>query len=147
MTDDSITLEPASGGRIDRVESLLDANGLPSADVREKPECFFLAVTEAGVVGVGGVEPAGSDGLLRSVVVTEASRGQGYGTALCTALEDYARTSGLEELYLLTTTATGFFRGRGYERIERDRVPPEIRETREFAELCPDAATCMYKRL
>lgn len=147
MTDDSIALEPAVDGRIDRVESMLDANGLPSADVREKPECFFVAVADAGVVGAGGIERADADGLLRSVVVAEAYRGRGYGTAICDALEDHARATDLEDLYLLTTTAADFFRRRGYGEIDRARVPPGIRRTREFSDLCPDAATCMRKRL
>lgn len=147
MTDVTMVLEPASGGRIDRVESMLDANGLPTGDVREKPECFFVATTDAGTVGTGGVERVDSDGLLRSVVVTEAYRGQGYGTALCAALEDHARTTGVEELYLLTTTAAEFFRDRGYDVVDRNLVPPGIRRTREFADLCPETATCMRKRL
>ena len=146
MTDPAITLRSADDD-LDRVEALLEANGLPSRDVRAKPECFFVAESEAGVVGVGGVEVHGSDGLLRSVVVRETNRGQGYGRELCAALEDRARATGVETLYLLTTTAAAFFRRNGYEAISRDEVPASIQETTQFADLCPDSATVMRKEV
>jgi len=143
VTDPSVALRLAEGGDLDRVESLLEANGLPYEDARTKPECFFLARDGEAVVGAGGLEAYGSDGLLRSVVVAEPYRGRGYGGALCDALEARARERGVGTLYLLTTTAAGFFRRRGYEAIDREAVPPTVRGTTEFAELCPDSATCM----
>lgn len=142
-----MTLRTAEADDLDRVEALLDANDLPSDDVRMKPGCFFVAESEAAVVGVGGVEVHGSDGLLRSVVVREANRGQGYGRKLCAALEDRARAAGVESLYLLTTTAGAFFRGNRYEAISREEAPPTIRETTQFVDLCPDSAVCMKKSL
>ena len=147
MTAPEITLRTADGDDLDRVEALLETNDFPSRDVRAKPECFFVAETETGVVGVGGVEVRGSDGLLRSVVVREASRGEGYGQVLCAALEDRARAAGVETLYLLTTTAATFFRRNGYEAIPREEAPPAIRETTQFADRCPDSAVCMKKPL
>lgn len=136
---------PRFGRAFDRVEALLEANDLPSRDVRAKPERFFVA--ETAVVGVGGVEARGSDGLLRSVVVAEPHRGRGYGTALCTALEDRAWSAGIETLFLLTTTAATFFRRNGYEAIDRAEAPEPIRRTTQFADLCPDSAAAMRKGL
>ena len=143
MTDPSVALRPVEGDDLDRVEALLVAGGLPTDDVRTKPECFFLARDGEAVVGAGGLEVYGSDGLLRSVVVAEPYRGRGYGGALCDALEARAREHGVGTLYLLTTTAAGFFRGRGYEATDREAVPPAVRRTTEFADLCPDSATCI----
>ncbi|WP_210424902.1 arsenic resistance N-acetyltransferase ArsN2 [Halorussus halobius] len=134
------------------VESLLAENGLPYRDVRAKPDRFFVARAdglddEGSRVGIGGLETDGAVGLLRSVVVTEPNRGRGYGTALCDALEDRARTNGVETLYLLTTTATAFFRRRGYESVAREDAPASVRRTTEFAELCPESATCMRNEI
>lgn len=146
MTDADVTLRPATD-HLDRVEALLDANDLPSGDLRAKPGCFFLARSGGTLVGVGGIETYDSDGLLRSVVVGESHRGQGYGTALCERLETRARTKDVDSLYLLTTTAGAFFRRRGYEAIPREAAPASIRGTAQFADLCPDSATCMRKAL
>lgn len=147
MTGPSITVRPAEQADLDRIEALLCANDLPTQDVQAKLGSFFVAESETAVIGGGGVERYGSNGLLRSVVVTESHRSQGYGTALIDTLEDRARTNGMETLYLLTTTATPFFRAQGYDGIPRERAPSEIRQTTEFTHLCPASATCMKKSL
>ena len=154
MTDSLITIHAADTDDLDHVEALLEANGLPYQDVRTKPECFFIAhvgkqQSHVGntSVGAGGLEIYGSKGLLRSVVVEESMRGQGYGEALCDELEAYARNNGVEMLYLLTTTAAAFFHRRGYDEIPRKDAPASIQGTTEFTKLCPDSATCMEKDL
>lgn len=147
MSDPSLTLREATTADVERIESLLAANDLPTADVRETSGRFFLAHDGGRVVGVGGLEVHGTVGLLRSVVVPEAERGAGYGATLCDTLEARARKAGVETLYLLTTTAADFFADRGYEEISRDAAPRTIRETTEFAELCPTSAVCLRKRL
>jgi len=147
MTTDPIRLERATGDELDRVEALLDENNLPSDDVRDGPARFFLARRDGAVVGVGGLERYGPDGLLRSVVVPEPHRGEGYGAALCDALAAWAREEGATTLYLLTTTAPAFFSARGYETIPREAAPDPIRSTSEFADLCPSSATCMRRDL
>ncbi|WP_247730763.1 arsenic resistance N-acetyltransferase ArsN2 [Halovivax limisalsi] len=147
MTTDGITLERADASTVDRVVSLLDACGLPTADVRATPAAFFLAYAAGECVGTGGLEAYGTDGLLRSVAIVDEKRGEGYGTALCEALEGEARASDVARLYLLTTSAAPFFRRRGYREIDRADAPARIRETTEFAELCPQSATCMAKTL
>jgi len=147
MTSNSITLQQADEADIERIEFLLDANGLPSQDVRTMGACFFLAYTNTECIGTGGVESYGSEGLLRSVVITESNRGQGYGAELCDSLEEYARTNGVETLYLLTTTAAPFFERYGYGAVAREEVPKLIQGTTEFTDLCPASATCMVKDL
>lgn len=144
--DEAVTLEPADG-RLGVVERFLKEAGLPSADVRSTPAEFSLASVGGEVVGVGGLEGAGSAGLLRSVAVREPARGSGVGTAICDGLEAMAREDGTETLYLLTTTAADFFAARGYTQLERSAAPAPVRETTQFAELCPASATCMRKPL
>lgn len=147
MTDTAVTVREAAPDDMDRIEELLDASGLPTADVRGESVRFVVAVDDDGIAGAGGLELYESAGLLRSVVVAASNRDRGYGTAVCDRLEADARADGVEWLYLLTTTAPAFFRRRGYEEIERDAAPSSIRETTEFSSLCPDSALCMRKRL
>jgi len=143
----SPTVDPADAAALDRIEALLAANDLPSADVRSKTECFSVARVDGDVVAAGGLEVHGTAGLLRSLVVPEAERGNGYGAAMCDALAARAREEGVETLYLLTTTAAAFFEGRGYERVARETAPPAVRATTEFADLCPASAICMRREL
>lgn len=145
MPDPSITLRAATRDDLDRIVSLLDENDLPSSDVRSKSGCFLIAWCGTAFVGIAGLEAHAPVGLLRSVVIDESRRGLGYGSALVDALEEHARADQVETLYLLTTTAAGFFRRAGYEEIARGDVPPSIEATSEFTDLCPSTATCMMK--
>jgi amino-acid N-acetyltransferase len=147
MTERRVTLRPADADSLDYVERLLARNDLPTADVREKSDRFFVAFADGAAVGVGGVEPFPPDGLLRSVVVESSRRGEGVGAALCDRLEERAAAGGIDTLYLLTTTAREFFAARGYETVDRAAVPASIRETGQFESLCPSTAVCMRRRL
>lgn len=147
MSETTVQLRPVDDGDLEEVIALLEENGLPTADVRAKADSLYAATDDGELVGAGGLEVHGANGLLRSVVVAEPARGDGYGTAICDALEQTALESDVETLYLLTTTAAAFFRRRGYEPTDREAVPQAIRRTREFADLCPSTATCLEKRL
>ncbi|MFB6072609.1 MAG: GNAT family N-acetyltransferase [Halobacterium sp.] len=81
------------------------------------------------------------------MVVEEGARREGYGGALCDALEERARAAGFGALYLLTTTAGEFFADRGYEAVSRDEAPAAVRETAQFRDRCPATATCMHCEL
>jgi N-acetylglutamate synthase-like GNAT family acetyltransferase len=80
-------------------------------------------------------------------VVSEAHRSTGLGRALVDRAEQYARSMGAQSIYLLTTTAEGFFARRGYVPVARESAPMEIRSTREFADICPASSSFMVKPL
>jgi len=129
------------------VEWLLREEGLPHEDVREDTATqFYLAMVDDEPIGAGGYEVCADAVLLRSVVVEPDERGAGYGRAVVEALLDRA-TPDATAAYLLTTSAEEFFADLGFERVERDRAPPEIRETAQFSEHCPSSATCMKRDL
>jgi amino-acid N-acetyltransferase len=54
---------------------------------------------------------------------------------------------GVRELFLLTTTAEPIFARWGFRRVDRAEAPPAIRESREFASLCPASAVFMARRV
>jgi amino-acid N-acetyltransferase len=149
MDETGVSLRPVDSDTdaLAYVEHLLLENDLPTADVREKADCFSVALDGDERVGVGGVESLPPDGLLRSVVVEQSRRGSGVGAAICDRLAAQAAADGIDTLYLLTTTAADFFAARGYETIDREAVPERIRETTQFTDLCPSTATVMRKRL
>jgi amino-acid N-acetyltransferase len=147
MTVTTPPLEPVAADRRQQVARLLATTGLPVEDLDRDVVNLYAVVDDGHLVGAGGLEPHGTAGLVRSLVVAEPHRGLGLGTTLADGLEEVARTDGIETTYLLSTSAAGFFRGRGYREVDRDVVPARIRETPQFVEHCPDTATCMRKRL
>lgn len=129
------------------VRALLDAAGLPSADVSYGAQILLAAWDGAALAGVVGLEGHGRDGLLRSLAVAEGWRGKGVGAALAERAVDRAQALGFQGLYLLTSTAEPFFARRGFARVERAAVPPAVRGSSQFAGLCPSTTPCMVRRL
>lgn len=137
-----IPMSPAIGALLARCG--LDASDLGGAD----EPCRILAFgAEDAPSAVVALEGRGPDLLLRSLAVEPARRGRGCAESLVTAVEALARDEGARTLWLLTETAEAFFARRGYEAVERGAAPAAIRATRQFSELCPDAATLMHKPL
>jgi len=129
------------------IEHLLGACGLPAADVVPQLSNFFLAKSGHDLAGVIGLEPAAPYGLLRSLAVAPAFRNRGIAGALCARMQQQAAEQGIRALYLLTTSAEGFFAASGFARVGRDAVPEGICSTREFSSLCPESAVVMVKPL
>ena len=130
------------------VRALLAAAGLPTADLTAASLADFWGCPEGtNLVGVIGLEGYGTVALLRSLAVAPDGQGQGLGSALLTHAEQAARQRGVQALYLLTTTAEAFFVQRGYVRIPREAAPPILRQTAEFAALCPASAVCLTRAL
>ena len=142
---------PATEGDWASIRTLLVDAGLPVDDLGEGTLDHFLVgrhdVTGMDIAGAVGLELYGEIGLLRSLVVQQRERSSGVGAGLVAALEAKAGKSGVAELYLLTIDADRYFLHLGYEAVERNAAPERIRATREFAELCPDDAIVMRKRL
>ena len=119
---------------------------MPTADVTVST-FTFVAESDSGVCGAIGLESFPPAGLLRSLVVDPDGRGAGVGRKLVSALERHARELGIDELWLLTIDADGYFETLGYVRRSRDDAPDTVRGTKEFSSLCPGDAVLMSKRL
>jgi len=129
------------------IHALLSQSQLPTADLAASP-IRFLGLTEGPELnGVIGLEIHGESGLLRSLAVRPALRGSGAGTQLVRELEAAAREAGIRQLWLLTTTAEGFFQRQGYLTVSRDQAPDGLKATTEFRDICPASAACMRKLL
>ena len=112
-----------------------------------QPSCGFFRLNEGAVVGVAGLETYGGQGLLRSVAVAEGMQGKGYGVLLVKNVVDQAKKLRVEELFLLTTTASGFFEKLGFQAISREEAVGGITGSVEFRSACPKTAVLMHLKL
>ncbi len=132
----------------DEVEALLVSEELPVSDLRSPNQLRLFGVRVGDrIIGIVGIESHGNVGLLRSLVVGEASRKSGCGQKLVAKAEAWASEKGVKSLYLLTTTAASFFSRLGYEVVPRSEAPASIANSAQFSELCPASATFMCKTL
>ena len=144
----AVALRAGRAGDWPGVRQLLESAGLPHEDLGAAAMPDFVVAADGDlVVGAIGLEASGSIGLLRSLVVAAGQRGNGLGRRLVAELESLAIARGLEELWLLTIDAGGFFEQAGYVRRRRDETPAPIAASREFTALCPASAFLYSRRL
>ncbi|HUF36749.1 MAG TPA: arsenic resistance N-acetyltransferase ArsN2 [Gemmatimonadales bacterium] len=144
MTEHTMTIRNVTADDLPAVNRLLEAAELPLDGLEDQWGPGYAVAVEGGeVVGAAGIERHGRFGLLRSVVTAAGHRGRGVGESLVRNRVAWAGTEGLEAVYLLTTTAAGYFPRLGFERVDREALPLEIRESREVAAICPDSAVAM----
>jgi N-acetylglutamate synthase-like GNAT family acetyltransferase len=143
---DSIKIDPVRGND-PALRAVFAASGLPVDDLEDTGRMFFMASDGQGKVLGFGLEPAGKDVLLRSIVVDAKYRGVGIGKVIADRLLERAMHSGANRAYLLTTTADAFFESCGFVRTERDDAPRTILDSRQAASICPASAVLMVKDL
>ena len=142
-----IELRIAQGSDLPAVLGLLGRARLPTAGVADVPSQFVVAESNGEIVGVVGLELYGESALLRSAAVEESWRGSGVGRVLVERALDVARERGIEDVFLLTTTAEHYFPRFGFSCVRRDSVTPGVKSSIEFQEACPASATVMRKSL
>ncbi len=140
-------IRKATNRDLDAVERLLSANNLPVYGVKENFSSFVVAKDGGRVIGAVGLEKFGSVALLRSAVVSQENRGSGVGRRLVEQILEYAEKDGIEELFLLTTTAEDYFPRFGFTRTTRSAVPSAVEASAEFRGACPDTALVMTRRI
>jgi amino-acid N-acetyltransferase len=141
----SHTITPAAPADGPAIAALLRAADLPYEDIGLHLGRFLVARQGSAIVGAIGLEVYAPDGLLRSLVVAPEYRGRGLGDELVRRLERAAADWGVEQFWLLTTTAEAFFARRGFRVMPRAGAPAEIAATPEFKSLCPSTAICMAR--
>jgi amino-acid N-acetyltransferase len=138
-----IVISPATRADVRTIKKILEANALPVAGVDEHWRTFLVARDGGDVIGCGGAEAYQVAALIRSVAVLPEYRSHGVGRRIVRQLLDRLAAHGLREFYLLTTTAEDYFRKRGFKKIDRDEIHPQLLASRELQGACPAGAICM----
>jgi len=143
----SVITRPATRADWDEIATLLGTYALPLDGAREHLETYWVALDGGELVGTIGIERYGSVALLRSAVVRANRRSAGVGRSLVAVAIEAAASRGVEELYLLTTTAELYFAAQGFNIVERERLPAALQASAELRGACPASAVCMERRL
>jgi amino-acid N-acetyltransferase len=142
-----VAIRPATAADTGDIRQMLRQHGLPLEGLEPHLESALVAADGSKVVGCAALEMYDRAALLRSVAVESGRKGEGIGRALTAAALAMARTRGASRVYLLTTTAEGFFPRFGFERVDRDQVPDDVRRSVEFVSACPASAAVMRVEL
>ncbi len=139
----TIAIAAATATDVPAILDLLERSQLPRAGLEGHLETTLVARDGNQLVGCAAIEPFGTAGLLRSVAVDAALRGQGLGQRLTRAALDLARERGIKTVYLLTETAGDFFPRFGFQPVTRAQVAPAVQQSVEFTSACPASACAM----
>ncbi|WP_428033650.1 arsenic resistance N-acetyltransferase ArsN2 [Amphritea sp.] len=142
-----IEYKQAEKSDLAEIGTLLRYYDLPASDCFLHIENFVVAFAEGTLVGVGGFESCGNYALVRSFAVSPAFKGKGIARSIFQMVYGQALAQGKEALYLLTTTASDYFKKLGFSECVRSNCPEPIRSTRQFSELCPGSAITMWLAL
>lgn len=126
------------------IRALMHSCRLPEGDIGEHLATFVVGEHGGAIVSSGGFQVLGTAAMLRSLAVGARWSGRGWGRRTLRRLLSHARALGLGHVYLLTTTASGFFARQGFQPVVRDLAPPLVRGTRQFTHLCPASAILMH---
>lgn len=147
LKKDIMELRKLSVENYSKAQSLLKGLELPFKDLVESSVVLYELKDENSVVAYGGFEYYNNSALLRSVAVSSKFQHKGIGRCLINKIEMAAVESGIKEFYLLTTTAEKFFAKLNYKVISREYVPETVKQSKEFSNICPSTAICMFKKL
>jgi len=138
-----VTIRSATPADFHLILELLRSADLPTTGVEKHLNNFLVAASDGRIIGCVGLEVHGEAGLLRSLVVKPEFQHQGVGRRLCEEVLRLFRGMRLKEVYLLTTTAQGYFERLGFQKVERELVDEGVKRSDEFSAVCPETATCM----
>ncbi|WP_224999933.1 arsenic resistance N-acetyltransferase ArsN2 [Cesiribacter sp. SM1] len=141
-----LLLREATPGQRQEIAALLSTNKLPVNDLTEAVTLYAL-MYNGNLAGSAGLEIYGTQALLRSVSVADSGKGRGWGKFISHEIEKLAQQQGIEELYLVTTTAEGFFQKLGYRKVERSNVAEAVLVSGQFNGICPASAAIMVKQI
>ncbi len=144
---DDPQIEEIPGHTPDLAAMLAEA-GLPTNDLAEPGRRFFRFSERGEVVGFIGWETAdGQIALLRSLVVAPHRRGRGDGAQMIRWALTRLAELGFTDAYMLTTTIAELARRQGFAPTDRVAAPASIRQSRQFAALCPATAILLHRNL
>ena len=132
---------------IDQIENLLKKYHLPVNDILEYIDNFVVSEQENRIIGVGGYETVGDIALIRSIAVVQEYRGKSIGINIYRLLERKILNTGIKEVFLLTETASDYFKKLGFTIKNRANIPHAVTTTKQFKELCPSTAIIMFNEL
>jgi amino-acid N-acetyltransferase len=125
----TLTIERATPQDYASVVALLHENHLPDAGLRDHFATALVLRDGDAVWGSAALEVYGDAALLRSVAVSSALRGQGWGRRLTEAAVAQGQAQGVRQLYLLTETAPDFFAHLGFVPITREAAADSVRHS------------------
>lgn len=123
--------------------NLIASADLPTEDLDFEKQVLLGYYDNDALMATGGLEVFDTDAILRSLTVKLGSRNKSLGSTIVDDLLAKATKKGVTTIYLLTETANGFFKKKGFVEVNRDDAPDPVKASQEFSVICGNGAVCM----
>jgi amino-acid N-acetyltransferase len=138
----------ARTGDLPAIMEMLEGAGLYAGGLDEHVQRFLVAERPDApenerLAGMVGMEVYGQSGLLRSFVVERKAWNPDLGLAMFGAAMALAKRLQLQDLFLLSRSVHPLFLAMGFQPVEWDEAPREMRESEHFRQVRADAGTLM----
>ena len=138
-------ISPAAPNDLPEIRALLGANGLSADGLDAFLATTLISRSRGQIIGCAALEVYGDAALLRSVAVDAGWQARGLGAELVEKAIRLAQSRGINQMFLLTTTAADYFVCHGFARCARDAAPDAMQQSIEFTTLCPASAIAMHR--
>lgn len=133
LTTESISVRPAAIHDVPEIHDLLElyaaqGNLLPRtmSEIYRHLRDFFVVEVDDRVAACGALEIFTEDlGEVRSLVVDDKYKNQGFGRAMVERILDEARVIGLQRIMALTYVPN-FFHKLGFKTVDKDTLPEKV---------------------
>lgn len=121
--------------------------GEPTHRLRQE-DVLYVADSDAGLIGVGGLDPCDEDvGLLHSLLVRPGFRKRRIARQLYQHVLDHAYALGLRELYALTASGRTYYETLGFTNTGADAVPAALVEALRQDDFDPEQTALLHRSL
>lgn len=143
-----IVVRMAKQWDIPAMKRLLKKGDLHTEGIERHIEHFLVAEENRNgeVVGTAGMEVFGSNGLLRSLAVSSETGNAKLGLELLRIMLAFARKKGVRNLYLLSGRSHQLFDLFGFEQLDWEQVPEELKESSHLQQYQPERMCIMVYR-
>ncbi|MHA1242941.1 MAG: arsenic resistance N-acetyltransferase ArsN2 [Candidatus Heimdallarchaeota archaeon] len=144
MLDEKHVMVKASVNDIEAIHQLLQLVKLPIGGVKENIDNFLVVKKNSALVkGCIGLEVYSEYALLRSAAVHPENQNQGIGKKLTEEIIAHAKKIGIKKLFLITDTAEGYFKKKGFTVVQENEIPASVKQSVEFTFQCAKTGKTM----
>jgi amino-acid N-acetyltransferase len=138
----------ARTGDLPAIMEMLEGAGLYAGGVDEHVHRFLVAERpnapeKERLAGTVGMEVYGRSGLLRSFVVERKAWNPDLGISMFGAAMALAKRLQLQDLFLLSKSVHPLFLALGFQPVEWDKAPREMRESEHVRQIRADTGVLM----
>ena len=142
-----VLIRPAGRNELAGIRELLASQNLPHERFEERLSHLLVAQSKGTVVGCIGLELLDRMGIIRVLAVEPGFQEEDIDRQLIEHILDYARLANIEEVYAFTSSLSPYLEELGFKAVNREELPPEIKELPDLNVLYPETALCLRMKI